>query len=171
LLVLDSFEHLLEASTVVAELLAAAPRLKVLVTSLAMLHLYGEHTWEVPPLELVDPHHLPDLAAPGRCPAICLFVERAQALKPTFVLTEHNASVVAELCAHLDGLPLAIELAAARIKLFSPTRLLEQLAGKGNGSLYQARRSREAGRSKRPQSFAWASQTCARNCSIAWRPW
>ena len=144
LLVLDSFEHLLAASTVVAELLAAAPRLKVLVTSQAVLRLYGEHTWEVPPLELVDPHHLPDLAALGRCPAIRLFVERAQALKPTFVLTEQNAAVVAELCAHLDGLPLAIELAAARIKLFSPTKLLEQLAGKGNGSLSQARGSKEA---------------------------
>ncbi len=127
LLVLDSFEHLLAASTVVAELLAAAPRLKVLVTSQAVLRLYGEHTWEVPPLELVDPHHLPDLAALGRCPAI-----------------RQNAAVVAELCAHLDGLPLAIELAAARIKLFSPTKLLEQLAGKGNGSLSQARGSKEA---------------------------
>jgi predicted ATPase len=144
LLVLDSFEHLLEASTVVAELLAAAPRLKVLVTSQVVLHLYGEHTWEVPPLELVDPHHLPELAALGRCPAIRLFVERAQALKPAFVLTEHNAAVVAELCAHLDGLPLAIELAAARIKLFSPNRLLEQLSGKDNSSPHQGSRSKEA---------------------------
>jgi AAA domain len=92
LLVLDNFEHLLEASTVVAELLAAAPRLKVLVTSLAMLHLYGEHTWQVPPLELVDPHHLPELSAVGRSPAIRLFVERAQALKPTFVLTVSTAA-------------------------------------------------------------------------------
>src|SRR3989454_276012 len=101
LLVLDSFEHLLEASTMVAELLAAAPRLKVLVTSRAVLHLYGEHTWAVPPLELVDPRHLPDLAALGRCSAIRLFVERAQAIKPTFVLTAHNAAVVAELCTRL----------------------------------------------------------------------
>jgi len=144
LLVLDSFEHLLAASTVVAELLAAAPRLKILVTSQAVLRLYGEHTWEVPPLELVDPYHLPDLAALDRCPAIRLFVERAQALKPAFVLTEHNAAVVAELCAHLDGLPLAIELAAARIKLFSPPRLLEQLDGKGNSSPHQGSRSKEA---------------------------
>lgn len=144
LLVLDSFEHLLAASTVVAELLAAAPRLKVLVTSQAVLHLYGEHTWEVPPLEMVDPHHLPDLAALARCPAIHLFVERAQAIKPAFQLTEHNAAMVAALCARLDGLPLAIELAAARIKLFSPSMLLEQLGGKGNSSPPQGRRSQQA---------------------------
>jgi len=144
LLVLDSFEHLLGASTFVAELLAAAPRLKVLVTSRAVLHLYGEHTWEVPPLELVDPRHLPELVALLRCPAIRLFVERAQAIKPSFVLTEHHAAAVAELCARLDGLPLAIELAAARIKLFSPSMLLEQLGGKGSSSPYQRRSSKEA---------------------------
>ena len=97
------------------------------MTSQAVLHLYGEHTWEVPPLEVVDPHHLSDLAALGHSPAIRLFVERSQALKPAFVLTEHNAAVVAELCTHLDGLPLAIELAAARIKHFSPQTLLARL--------------------------------------------
>ncbi len=144
MLVLDSFEHLLAASTVIAELLAAAPRLKVLVTSRAVLHLYDEHTWQVPPLELVDPRHLPDLAALGRCPAIRLFVERAQAIKPAFELTAHHAAAVAELCARLDGLPLAIELAAARIKLLSPPMLLEQLGGKDNSSPHQARSSQEA---------------------------
>src|SRR5439155_7045700 len=86
LLVLNTFEHLLEASTVVAELLAAAPRLKVLVTSRAVLHLYGEHTWEVPPLESVDPRHLPDLASLVHIPAIRLFVERVQMIKPAFSL-------------------------------------------------------------------------------------
>ncbi len=144
LLVLDNFEHLLEASTVVAELLAAASRLKVLVTSRGVLHLYGEHIWEVPPLELVDPRHLPDLASLVRIPAIRLFVERAQMIKPAFRLTEHNAAAVTELCTRLDGLPLAIELAAAHIKLFSPTMLLEQLRGRDNGPPHQGKTSKGA---------------------------
>jgi len=144
LLVLDNFEHLLEASTVVAELLAAAPRLKVLVTSRGVLHLYGEHIWEVPPLELVDPRHLPDLASLVRIPAIRLFVERAQMIKPAFRLTEHNAAAVTELCTRLDGLPLAIELAAAHIKLFSPQLLLEQLRGRDNGQPHQGKTSKGA---------------------------
>ena len=142
LLVLDNFEHLLEASTVVGELLAAASGLKVLVTSRGVLHLYGEHIWEVPPLELVDPRHLPDLASLVRIPAIRLFVERAQMIKPAFRLTEHNAAAVTELCTLLDGLPLAIELAAAHIKLFSPTMLLEQLRGRDNGSPHHGKASK-----------------------------
>ncbi len=142
LLVLDNFEHLLEASTVVGELLAAASGLKVLVTSRGVLHLYGEHIWEVPPLELVDPRHLPDLASLVRIPAIRLFVERAQMIKPAFKLTEHNAAAVTELCTLLDGLPLAIELAAAHIKLFSPTMLLERLRGRDNGSPHHGKTSK-----------------------------
>ena len=141
LLVLDNFEHLLEASTVVAELLAAAPRLKVLVTSRGVLQLYGEHIWEVLPLELVDPYHLPDLASLVHIPAIRLFVERAQMIKPAFRLTEHNAAAVTELCTRLDGLPLAIELAAAHIKLFSPQLILEHLRGRDNGQPHQGKTS------------------------------
>lgn len=144
LLVLDTFEQLLDASGIILELLAAAPGLKILVTSRAVLHLYGEHIWEVPPLELADPRHLPDLATLQHSPAMRLFVERSQAVKSTFVLSEQNASAVAELCAHLDGLPLALELAAAHSKLFSPQALLETLKGKHPGLTQQGKSPQEA---------------------------
>jgi predicted ATPase len=98
----------------------AAPGLKVLVTSRAVLHRYGEQEFPVPPLELPDPANLPDLASLSRYEAIGLFIERATALTPDFALTPGNAPAVAEITVRLDGLPLAIELAASRIKLLSP---------------------------------------------------
>ncbi|HYA25685.1 MAG TPA: protein kinase [Terriglobales bacterium] len=127
LLVLDNFEHLVPAGPVVAQMLTAGPKLKVAVTSQAPLHIYGEHEFPVPPLELPDPKSMPALEALSRLPAIALFVERAQAVKHQFALTKENAPAVANICARLDGLPLAIELAAARIKLLSPSAMLDRL--------------------------------------------
>jgi len=127
LLLLDNFEQLVSAAPLVAELLAAAPRLQVLVTSRTALHLSGEHEFVVPPLALPDPQNLlpPDrLLQYG---AIRLFVARAQAVQAAFALTGENAPAVAAICQQVDGLPLAIELAAGRSKLFSPQALLPRL--------------------------------------------
>jgi predicted ATPase/serine/threonine protein kinase len=132
LLVLDNFEHLVSAAPVVAQMLSAGPKLKVVVTSQSPLHIYGEHEFPVPPLELPDPRSMPALEVLSRLPAIALFVERAQAVKHQFALTNENAQAVATICARLDGLPLAIELAAARIKLLSPPAMLARLESRLN---------------------------------------
>jgi predicted ATPase/DNA-binding SARP family transcriptional activator len=129
LLVLDNFEQVLDAVPLVGQLLAACPRLKVLVTSRAMLHLYGEHDFPVPPLMLPVRRPLPPLDRLTRCEAVRLFIERARAVKPDFAVTNDNAPEVAEICHRLDGLPLAIELAAARIRLLPPRALLGRLLG------------------------------------------
>ena len=127
LLVLDNFEHLVPATPVIGDLLAAAPRLKVLVTSRASLRAYGEHEYLVPPMTTSDPGALPSLECLAQMEAVQLFVERAQAIKTDFALTDQNAPAVAEICARLDGLPLAIELAAARIRLLPPREILRRL--------------------------------------------
>jgi predicted ATPase/DNA-binding CsgD family transcriptional regulator len=141
LLVLDNFEQVLAAAPLVAGLLAHCRRLKVLVTSRVTLHLYGEREFPVPPLAL------PTLAAPAAVypaaiqnaqstldietlasvAAVALFIQRAVAVEPNFVFNELNAEAVASICITLDGLPLAIELAAARLKLFAPAALLARL--------------------------------------------
>src|SRR5438270_1208999 len=116
LLVLDNFEQVTDAAGAVGELVAAAPLVKVLVTSRERLHLRGEHDYHVPPLEVPpDATHLAPIESLARYEAVRLFVERATALKHNFALDSDNAPAVAEICARLDGLPLAIELAAARI--------------------------------------------------------
>ncbi|HEX4930764.1 MAG TPA: protein kinase, partial [Gaiellaceae bacterium] len=125
LLVLDTFEQVLAASTLVHELLGAAPGLTVLVTSQASLRLREEREFPVPPLAL--PEADGDGDAPARSPAVEFFLDRAQAVKPAFELTDENAAAVAGICRRLDGLPLAIELAAARVKLLSPQGILERL--------------------------------------------
>jgi predicted ATPase len=130
LLVLDNFEHLLPAATVVHQLLVACSRLTVLVTSRAILHLSGEHECLVPPLAVPDPNHLPDLDHLSHYDAVALFIERARTVKPTFAISNGNAPAVAGICYRLDGLPLAIELAAARIKLFPPQALLGRLSSR-----------------------------------------
>jgi len=127
LLLLDNFEQVIEAAPQVADLLTTCPQLKVLVTSREVLHVRAEHEFAVPPLELPDPAHLSELAAIARAPSVALFLQRAQAVKPEFRLTTTNARAVAEICVRLDGLPLAIELAAARMKLLSPQVLLTRL--------------------------------------------
>jgi predicted ATPase/DNA-binding SARP family transcriptional activator len=130
LLILDNFEHLGDAAPRIAELLAAVPGIKALVTSRVVLRLSGEHEFPVSPLTLPDLVVLPSVETLGRIPAVALFVERARAVKPDFVLTTANARAVAEICARVDGLPLAIELAAARVKLFSPQALLARLGSR-----------------------------------------
>ena len=130
LLVLDNFEQVLPAAPLVADLLAAAPGLTVLVTSRAPLGIYGEHDVAVPPLQLPDTKHLPPLDRLSQYEAVRLFIERAQAAKVDFAITNDNAPAVAEMCVRLDGLPLAIELAAARIRLLPPQALLPRLSSR-----------------------------------------
>jgi predicted ATPase/class 3 adenylate cyclase len=144
LLLLDNFEQVLDAAPLVAKLLAAAPGLKLLVTSRALLHLYGEHEFAVPPLGLPPIKERPFDAAQGKrlttnvraadsrdsitqYESVRLFIARAQAAKANFTVTNDDAQAIAAICNRLDGLPLAIELAAARIKFFSPEALLARL--------------------------------------------
>ncbi len=127
LLVLDNFEQVLPAATAINQLLQAAPRLKALVTSQAVLHVSGEQEFQVAPLALPDPLHLPELGVLSQYDAVALFIQRARSVSPTFSVTNQNAPAVAEICARLDGLPLAIELAAARSKLLPPEALLRRL--------------------------------------------
>jgi predicted ATPase/serine/threonine protein kinase len=132
LLLLDNFEHLVSAAPVITQLLTTSPKLKVAVTSQAPLHVYGEHEFPVPPLALPDLKSIPMPEVLSQLPAVALFVERAQAVKREFVLTRENAAAVAAICARLDGLPLAIELAAARIKLLPPSAMLTRLESRLN---------------------------------------
>ncbi len=127
LLLLDGFERALAAAPLVAEILAGAPRLKVLVTSRAPLRLRGEREVPVLPLALPDASRTPTMEELSRTEAIMLFVQRAADVKPDFALTADNAQAVAEICRRLDGLPLALELAAARIKTLTPQALLARL--------------------------------------------
>lgn len=130
LLVLDNFEHVLDAAPTCAALLGACPRSKALATSRSPLNIRGEHEFEVPPLPVPHPDALPPMAELEHVGSIALFVERARALKPDFALdTEEQARLVATICARLDGLPLAIELAAAQVKHFSLSELAARLEG------------------------------------------
>jgi predicted ATPase len=127
LVVLDNFERVIDATQVVSDLLAKVPGLQVLATSRTPLHAYGEREYPLSPLPLPDPTHLPSIEALSQYGAVRLFIERAQAVKPDFTVTSTNAPAVAEICARLDGLPLAIELAAAFVKMLPPQALLKRL--------------------------------------------
>jgi predicted ATPase/class 3 adenylate cyclase len=127
LLVLDNFEQILGAAPMVTDLLRAAPRLKVLVTSRAPLHVGGEQELPVPSLGLPDPRGLRAGEEIRASEAVDLFAQRAAAVAPAFALTDQNVGVVADLCARLDGLPLAIELAASRAKLLSPSDMFDRI--------------------------------------------
>ena len=127
LLVLDNFEHVLPAAPFVADLLTACPGLSILVTSRTTLRLSGEQRFPVPPMLLPDPAIMATAAAASQSDAVQLFVHRAQAAQPDFTLRDENAGVVAEICRRLDGLPLAIELAAARSSVLPPQALLARL--------------------------------------------
>lgn len=131
LLLLDNFEQVTTAAAIVVELLKISPGLKILVTSREALHVRGEYVFPLSPLGLPEAS-LDKLSVEqlSQYEAVQLFLERAQAVKPNFNLTEENAQVVAEICSRVDGLPLAIELAAARIRLFSPQALLERLGSR-----------------------------------------
>ena len=126
LLVLDNFEHLLAASDSVANLLALAPSLRVVITSRSRVNLYGEQTFPVPPLALPDPDS-EDLSEIATAEAVTLFIERSRAVKPDFSVSSENVALITRICSHLDGLPLAIELAASRMRLLTLEDLLERL--------------------------------------------
>lgn len=128
LLLLDNFEHLMVVAPLVEELLAVCPLLKIIVTSREVLHLAAEHLYDVPPLTLPDLAHLPESKLLLQYAAVALFVQRAQTIMPTFQITSTNAHAIADICARLDGLPLAIEFAAARVRLLPPQALLERLS-------------------------------------------
>jgi predicted ATPase len=128
LLILDNFEQVTDAAKQVGELLAAAPGLKILVTSRAVLRLSGEHEFEVPPLSIPEPDMVVNKENAAQYDAVQLFVERARLVAPNFELTDENAPTIAQICARVDGLPLALELAAARIKLLTPAKLLDWLS-------------------------------------------
>jgi len=127
LLVLDNFEQITSAAPSIASLLRSAEQLKVLVTSRTPLNLSGEHAYDVPPLSLPDPSRLPDFDALDQYESVALFIERAEAAKAGFAVTSENAPAIAEICVRLDGLPLALELAAARVRALSPQALLNRL--------------------------------------------
>jgi predicted ATPase/transcriptional regulator with XRE-family HTH domain len=130
LLVMDNFEHLIEAGSVVSELLAAAPCLKVLLTSRVPLRVYGEHYFPVSPLPLPNLAQLPPIKELVQWPSIALFIERARAVNPAFALTQDNALAVAAIVVRLDGLPLAIELAAPQISVMPPQELAARLVNR-----------------------------------------
>ncbi|MDQ3991564.1 MAG: tetratricopeptide repeat protein [Actinomycetota bacterium] len=127
LLVLDNFEQVVDAGPTVERLLREAPRLRILVTSRVVLRLYGEHELPVHPLGLPDRDHLPAAAQLSQYEAVALFIARARAASPSFRVTDDNAPAVAEITARLDGLPLAIELAASRVKVLPPHAILDRL--------------------------------------------
>ena len=127
LLVLDNFEHLGDARTIISTLLATASKLKVLLTSRVVQHLYGEREFRVPPLDVPDLRMQLATGNLAQYGAIQLFLERAQAVLPDFTLTDANASLIARICALVDGLPLALELAAARVKMLPPEGLFSRL--------------------------------------------
>jgi predicted ATPase/class 3 adenylate cyclase len=126
LLLLDNLEQLLEAGPSLLELMAPS-KVKLLVTSRAPLRLSGEHEYQVPSLTLPDMRALPDADALSQYDSVALFIERSQAVRGDFVVTDENAPAIAEICTRLDGLPLAIELAAARVRLLTPQAMLERL--------------------------------------------
>ena len=130
LLLFDNFEHLLEAAPVVTDLLPAGPRVKVLATSRAPLRIRGEREYPVPPLRLPSNEDSRNLSVLAANEAVAVFVARAQAVRPDFLLTLDNAAAIAEICTRLDGLPLALELAATRAKVLSPAMLLDRLGAR-----------------------------------------
>jgi predicted ATPase/class 3 adenylate cyclase len=127
LLVLDNFEQVNDAAPQIAELLVRAGKVSVLVTSRSPLRVSGEREYPVPPLGVPDPRHLPDLEQFSTYESVALFIERATAVRPDFAVTGANAPAVAEICVRLDGLPLAIELAAARVRVLTPQAIMERL--------------------------------------------
>ena len=127
LLLLDNFEQVIAAAPVVASLLSECPRLKILVTSREPLRVRGEHELALPPLAVPNLAHMPKFEELLLCAAVVLFAQRAQAVRPDFSVTAENAMIVAEICSRLDGLPLALELAAARARVLSPRAILLRL--------------------------------------------
>ena len=170
LLVLDNFEQVTEAAPAVAQLLAMAKRLKVLVTSRNPLRIGGEHEVPIPPLALPDPKADVATASLAATAAVALFVARAQAANPEFELTDANAAAVAEICIGLDGLPLAIELAAARTNVLTPEAMLDRL-GKRLQILTGGARDLPSRHQTLRSTIDWSYdmlRPTSRRCSPAW---
>jgi predicted ATPase len=127
LLVLDNFEQILEAASAVGEILRSAPEVRIIASSRAPLRVYGEQEFPVPPLGVPDTHALPPLESLSQYAAVKLFIDRAASIKPDFRIDNENAPAVAEITELVDGLPLAVELAAARIRLLPPRQMLARL--------------------------------------------
>jgi predicted ATPase/DNA-binding NarL/FixJ family response regulator/DNA-binding XRE family transcriptional regulator len=157
LLVLDNFEHLVAAAPVVSDLLMASPRLQILTTSRAPLHVRGEYEVAVLPLGLPEPSATREPEALLRADAVRLFQERAHAIRADFVITSQNAESVADICRRLDGLPLAIELAAARVKVLAPADLLAHLQ-RGLPILTGGARDLPARQQTLRETIAWSYQ-------------
>lgn len=157
LLVLDNFEQIHAAAVQLAELLAELPALKLLVTSRIPLRIAAEHQFPVPPLALPDAQMADATEAQGSSEAVTLFVTRAQAVKPNFAVTSTNASAIAAICTRLDGLPLAIELAARRSKIFSPAALLARLENR-LGTLTDGARDQPARQQTLRATIDWSYQ-------------
>jgi predicted ATPase/class 3 adenylate cyclase len=155
LLLLDNFEQLAPGATFVSDLLAAAPGAKALVTSRSPLHIRGERQFPVPPLGLPAPGDLPPPQMLQQYEGVRLFVERATQVKPDFSLDDESGAAVAEICLRLDGLPLAIELAAARVKLLGPNALLDRLE-RSTGVLGQGARDAPARQRTLEDTIAWS---------------
>ena len=147
-MVLDNFEHVIEAAPLVARMLGACPRLAVLVTSREPMHLSGERIIVVPPLPLPDPTWATGVLA--ATDAVRLFVDRASAAHAEFVLAAENIAVVAEICRRLDGLPLAIELAAARVAHLPPTCCPSGSPGQEASAVDRRRTGRAGAAADRP---------------------
>ncbi len=157
LVLLDNFEHVVAAAPLLVDLLQAAPGLSLIVTSRVRLRVYGEHEYPIAPLPAPEPEDKLSAAEIMRYAAVMLFVTRSRAVRPGFVLNDENAGPVAEICARLDGLPLAIELAAARSKLLTPTMLLERL-GAGFGILSDGKRNATERHQTLQATLAWSYQ-------------
>jgi predicted ATPase/DNA-binding NarL/FixJ family response regulator len=155
LLIVDNFEHVLDAADDISGLIAACPTLKLLVTSRAALRLRMEHVLSVSPLALPDAGGPLDAATVAQYPSVTLFVERAQAARVDFVLTDDNAQAIAEICAQLDGLPLAIELAAARAALLSPETMRARLE-QGLGAVPSGSRDLPERQQTLREAIAWS---------------
>jgi predicted ATPase len=124
LLILDNFERLIPSRKLVSDLLASSPRLKIIVTSRIALQVYGEHEFIIPPLAIADIESVKGQQLWAQSPAVTLFVQRAQAVNPNFSLNNENVEAITELCQRMEGLPLAIELAAYQVKYYSPQAML-----------------------------------------------
>ena len=156
LLLLDNFEHLLDGATLVVDLLRQASELRVLTTSREPLRLRAERVYALPPLAIPEAHLVNDLSGLSSVAAVELFVRRAQAVRPDFALTPANAAAVAAVVGRLDGLPLAIELAAARARLFSPAALHERLQTSGLALLSGGPRDLPARQQTIRATIAWS---------------
>lgn len=155
LLVIDNFEHVIAASPLLTTILAEAAHIKLLVTSREILRLYGEQEYPVPPLVVPDAQVSYNLEELAGLEAVRLFVDRARSVDPDFHLTDDVADAIARICARLDGLPLAIELAAARVKLFSPQQILARLES-GPGVLGQGPRDAPARQRTLQATIDWS---------------